>query len=264
MADDAPSTDAPRSERDDDKSPRSGPDARDGADDASDGAAVPSETAGRFASNDRVDDGVEALEEPDVRRAVIGNAGAFAGAGIGLGCIVLVSLFRLVGAEFTDPESIVGSVFAVSEVYLVLTAVAAVGVTNYVLLAGLIGIDSGGRFDTDAHAMAAAGVGSAIGACILLVALAIATAIGFLALSSVTPPLEELSRMADIARSTGGVSGVGAAGPGGAEASGEAGLSALEVLGALLSLVVTGAVIAALAGVTGSVTAYVTRRYGLA
>ena len=49
-----------------------------------------------------------------------------------------------------------------------------------------------------------------------------------------------------------------------AEASGEAGLSALEVLGALLSLVVSGAVIAALAGVTGSVTAYVTRRCGLA
>lgn len=264
MADDDPSTDAPGSERDDAEGPPSDSDARNDAGETPDDAAVRSEEAGRFRSDDRVNDGVEALGEPDVRRAVIGNAGAFVGAGLGLGGIVLVSLLRLIGADFADPQAIVQSVFTVSEVSLVISAVAAVGVTNYVLLAGLVGVDSGGRFDTDARAMTAAGVGSAVGTAVLLVVLLITTAIGFAVLSSVTPPLGQLSGIADVAGSTGGLSGTGAAGPGGAEASGSGGLSALETLGVLFGLVVSGVVISGLAGVTGSVTAYVTRRYGLA
>jgi len=207
---------------------------------------------------DSVDEGVQALSEPDVRRAVFGHATTFAAAGIGLGAIIFVSLIRLIGLDFTAPAEIISSVFLLSEVYLLFAAVVAAGITTYVLLAGLIGVDSGARFDTDIQAMTAAGAGSAIGVCAMFVILLIATAGGFAVLNAVAPPLEELTAVA------GGAPGAGEIGTADGVEGGpdeESGLSALEVIGVLLSIVVSGLVLAAIAGVTGAFTAYITRRY---
>lgn len=205
-----------------------------------------------------VDDGVQALGEPDVRRAVFGHVTTFAAAGIGLGVIIFLSLIRLIGLDFTEPAEIISSIFLLSEVYLLFGAVVAAGITTYILLAGLIGVDSGSRFDTDIQAMTAAGAGSAIGVCAMFVILLLATAGGFAVLNAVAPPLDELTAVA------GGAPGAGELATGESVDGGPdegSGLTALELIGVLLSVVVSGLVLAAIAGITGVLTAYITRRY---
>jgi len=208
------------------------------------------------ATKDSIDEGVEALNEPTIRREIFINVSMFVAAGVGLGVIVFLYIIRLVGIDFTSGLETLSSVFLIYETYLVLLGLVTTAVTTYVLLAGLVGIESGTQFDTNIHAITAAGVGSAIGAFLLIIILVLAVGGGFAVLNSVAPPAEALTAAGD----SDGISSDQDLGSVSDEAE-AGGLSALETMGLVLSVVVSGLFLAAIAGVTGGLTAYITRKY---
>lgn len=201
-----------------------------------------------------IDEGVEALNEPTIRREIFINVSMFVAAGVGLGSIIFLYIIRLVGIDFTSGLEALSSIFLIYETYLVFFGVVTTTVTTYVLLAGLVGIESGSQFNTNIEAITAASVGSAIGAFALIIILVLAVSGGFAVLNSVAPPTEALTAAA-------GGDGIPSDQDLGSTSGEAGGLSALETVGIVLSVVVSGLFLASIAGVTGGLTAYITRKY---
>jgi len=208
------------------------------------------------AARSTINDGVDALDEPTIRKEIFTNVSIFVGAGVGLGVITFLYIMRLVSLEFTGFSESFASLFLILETYLVLIGILMTVVTTYVLLAGLVGVESGIRFDENLHAIVVGSIASAIGAFLLMMILVLAVGGGFGIMTSVAPPTEALPAAGGGDEITTGQEFNGE------EGGLDIGEFSLILLGIfLITAVISSLFFAAIAGVAGGLTAYITRKY---
>lgn len=227
-----------------------------------------------------VDDTVDRLGETDVQRGIGEFASVFAAAGLGLAVLVLASLVRLVGVDYTTMVGMVEGLLTLQEVTIVLSGVAIAGLVNYVLLAGLVGVESTVRFPNRGRAITVAALGSAVGVVVMIGVLVVATTVGVAAVGLVAPASDEVG--------AGDIPGGGddpfadeqSAGDNpfaedqstgedqtdSTEDGADDGLDLpiLEVIGAIFGAVIYAIIAAVLAGLAAGASAYLTTRYGTA
>ncbi|ARS90764.1 hypothetical protein [Natrarchaeobaculum aegyptiacum] len=225
-----------------------------------------------------VDDTVDRLGETDVQRGIGEFASVFAAAGFGLAILVLVSLVRLVGVDYTTMVGMVEGLLTLQEVTIVLSGVAIAGLVNYVLLAGLVGVESTVRFPNRGRAITVAALGSAVGVVVMIGVLVVATTVGVAAVGLVAPASDEVG--------AGELPGDGDDPFGDEQSAGDnpfaedqstgedqtdstedgaddgLDLPILEVIGAIFGAVIYAVVAAVLAGLAAGASAYLTTRYG--